>query len=284
MTSKMLPEISESTSDHTILAIYNDIKAVLGTPNVNLIFRQIATIPGGLEYVWTTLRPLHINQSIKNASSTLISDLRLDPAIKHSLVKKAHYLSPKNILEILYVLESYKYANPINLIGIEIILICLQNNRASVEIQKTQHYNTEPSKITKNPKHLLPMSNLDGLPKVTMEKLKFLANIVPGANNVNIPSLYRHFGAWPELLDDISVFLQTIFANDKGITDIKKMHNSSKTHALKILTTQPAGKAKPINYEKSRQLQSIIMRFPINMCALTIIAIHLIKSLHKTNT
>jgi hypothetical protein len=51
-----LPEIREEDAPAGIRRIFTDIKRASGTPLVNLIFRHLATIPGGLEWVWGCIR------------------------------------------------------------------------------------------------------------------------------------------------------------------------------------------------------------------------------------
>jgi hypothetical protein len=46
-----LPDMREAGAPAAINRIYADIKNASGTPLVNLIYRHLATIPGGLEWV-----------------------------------------------------------------------------------------------------------------------------------------------------------------------------------------------------------------------------------------
>ncbi|SIO40405.1 hypothetical protein SAMN05443247_04908 [Bradyrhizobium erythrophlei] len=45
----VLPEIRQEDASAAVARIYSDIKRASGTPLVNLIYRHLATIPGGLE-------------------------------------------------------------------------------------------------------------------------------------------------------------------------------------------------------------------------------------------
>ena len=47
-----LPEMREEEAPAVINCIYADIKNASGTSLVNLIHRHLATIPGGIEWVW----------------------------------------------------------------------------------------------------------------------------------------------------------------------------------------------------------------------------------------
>jgi hypothetical protein len=50
------PEIRLEDASPALDRIYADIRRESGTPLVNLIYRHLATIPGGLEWVWGCVR------------------------------------------------------------------------------------------------------------------------------------------------------------------------------------------------------------------------------------
>src|SRR5262245_61763959 len=54
-----VPSVLESDARGEIADIYADIRKVLGTSVVNLIWRNLATMPGALEWTWSTVRPLY---------------------------------------------------------------------------------------------------------------------------------------------------------------------------------------------------------------------------------
>ena len=61
--SDPVPAISESEATGLIAQIYADIRSVNRVSAVNLIWRHLATIPGALPWVWTTIScPLDDNR------------------------------------------------------------------------------------------------------------------------------------------------------------------------------------------------------------------------------
>jgi len=58
--NESVPSILESEATGKVAEIYADIRQVLGTSIVNLIWRNLATIPGALEWTWITARPLYL--------------------------------------------------------------------------------------------------------------------------------------------------------------------------------------------------------------------------------
>ena len=52
-----LPELSERDAVGEKAAIYAEMKRLGGVPMVALIFRHLATIPGGIEWTWGAIVP-----------------------------------------------------------------------------------------------------------------------------------------------------------------------------------------------------------------------------------
>ena len=51
--------IREDEATETIASIFADIRETLNVEVVNLVWRHLATMPGALEWVWGTLKPLY---------------------------------------------------------------------------------------------------------------------------------------------------------------------------------------------------------------------------------
>ena len=54
--AERVPSVLEAEAKGEIADIYADIRKVLGTSVVNLIWRNLATMPGALEWTWSTVR------------------------------------------------------------------------------------------------------------------------------------------------------------------------------------------------------------------------------------
>jgi len=75
--SDPIPAISESEATGLIAEIYADIRSVYRVGVVNLIWRHLATIPGGLPWVWSTIRPLYVNGTVGREATALRAALSL---------------------------------------------------------------------------------------------------------------------------------------------------------------------------------------------------------------
>ncbi len=54
-----VPSIAEADATGEIADLYGDIRQSLGMPFVNLVWRNLASVPGGLKWSWTTMKPLY---------------------------------------------------------------------------------------------------------------------------------------------------------------------------------------------------------------------------------
>src|SRR6266850_8263597 len=67
--AESVPSVLESDARGEIADIYADIRRVLGTSVVNLIWRNLATMPGALEWTWATVRPLYLGDAPRHAEA-----------------------------------------------------------------------------------------------------------------------------------------------------------------------------------------------------------------------
>ena len=64
-----VPSVLEADARGEIAEIYADIRKVLGTSVVNLIWRNLATMPGALQWTWSTVRPLYLGDAPLHAEA-----------------------------------------------------------------------------------------------------------------------------------------------------------------------------------------------------------------------
>src|SRR3954467_743983 len=67
--AESVSSILESDAKGETAEIYADIRKVLGTSVVNLIWRNLATMPGALPWTWSTVRPLYIGAAPLHAEA-----------------------------------------------------------------------------------------------------------------------------------------------------------------------------------------------------------------------
>ncbi|OOK72392.1 hypothetical protein BZL30_5796 [Mycobacterium kansasii] len=66
-----VPSISEAAATGEIADLYADIRQTLGMTFVNLIWRNLASIPGALRWTWDTMKPLYANGAVYREADSL---------------------------------------------------------------------------------------------------------------------------------------------------------------------------------------------------------------------
>ena len=64
----VFPELSEHAATGKIAEIYAEIRAYCAVPYVSSLQRQLATVPGCLEWAWAAMRPAVTNGEIPEAA------------------------------------------------------------------------------------------------------------------------------------------------------------------------------------------------------------------------
>lgn len=280
MAANPLPEIKEEDASGRVAALYDDIRAVIGVPIVNLIFRHMATVPECLDWTWEALRPLYISGDIPKAADALTADILPGQLADLSKPIALAHLNENDINSIDQVLNSYGRANPMNAVGLQVIHYALEGaaqNAVKGHAPPLADYALiSPSGL----KPLLPMVDPASAPESVKSALNRLAHQIHGSDTGVIPSLYRHFGAWPVFLDALEAALEPALSG--GIEDAAQgMLAQSKSIAREFYLDLPLPE-KPPSAQSIGSLQKLIKQFPINICRMTVLATLLKRGLPAT--
>ena len=77
--SQSVPSVLETAATGETADIFADIRKTLGTSVVNLIWRNLATMPGALRWTWTTVKPLYMGLATEHAEA-----VRRTPMLPHT--------------------------------------------------------------------------------------------------------------------------------------------------------------------------------------------------------
>src|SRR6478735_3852111 len=114
--SESVPSVLESEAKGETAEIYADIRKVLGTSVVNLIWRNLATMPGALPWTWQTVRPLYLGAAPVHAEAVRRTIALPDwPAFSADTLLAAGIDETEQTL-IGNVLDSYQYTNALALV------------------------------------------------------------------------------------------------------------------------------------------------------------------------
>ncbi|MBL8631383.1 MAG: hypothetical protein JNM81_17240 [Rhodospirillaceae bacterium] len=281
MSHTLLPELKETDATGRIAEIYADLRASLGVPMVNLIFRHLATVPGCLEWVWEQVGPLYVSGAFTHAASAVTTQQQI-PVLTFSRTALGHCgLNDSAIEAIRQTCTAYARANPANLMGLQALETILQGLALDPPLTYVPATNARPAPqagvTAVTP--LLPMGNLQMLAADTFATLRALALQVHGEDGPVIPSFYRHFIAWPAFLSLLHEHLEPLMAPVNAA--VQGFEHASKASALTLLRGDGSQAVKQPNAITIEALQSVIARFPQNLIRMTLIPLAISAALQS---
>jgi len=117
-----VPSVLEADARGAIADIYADIRKVLGTSVVNLIWRNLATMPGALEWTWAAVRPLYLGKAPLHAEAVRRTIALPDIPKFSAETLLAAGIEPADQAIIRQVLDSYQYTNALALVVLSALL------------------------------------------------------------------------------------------------------------------------------------------------------------------
>jgi len=188
-----VPSVLESEAKGEIADIYADIRKVLGTSVVNLIWRNLATMPGALEWTWSTVRPLYLGDAPLHAEAVRRTIVLPDwPGFSADTLLAAGVDETEHAL-IRNVLDSYQYTNALALVVLSALLAHYEPRLADAVKPADAAPNPSGTKIPELP----PMDALDPEVAALVTELNgFGEDTEPQL----IASMYRHLAYWPSYL------------------------------------------------------------------------------------
>lgn len=184
-----LTEIPESQATGRVAGLYEDMRAVIGLPLVNLVYRHLAVDADRLERAWEQLRPNLADAAMDAAEADLLEAARADAAPLSRATLQAVGLDDPALVMLADTLDAYNRANPRNLVALLALLHGAPGGGGHVPAAPAPH------------RSLFPIADIATLAPATRALLDEMA--VPFAaagESVLIPGLFRHFAHSPALL------------------------------------------------------------------------------------
>lgn len=119
-----VPAIAEHEATGEIAAVFDDIKATLGVPVVNLIWRHLATIDGGLDWAWGAAKPIYASGHAARSAKALFD--RLPVAMPEPLPSgalQAVGVTGEDLASIRAVAAGYNRGNGLNLLALGALIV-----------------------------------------------------------------------------------------------------------------------------------------------------------------
>ncbi len=229
--------ISEAEATGDIAALYADIRATQGVPVVNLIWRHIAVLPGGLGWAWEALKPLYASGLIDAEADALRDELTLPvlPDMSRALLYCSG-LDDSDIARIMMVLQSYERSNAMNMVALSALLARLEGKVAA-------------------PFPAAPIAGISSTIDGTMPPLLGLDDMLPhvreavlalnaiGGRTEILASMFRHLANWPAYLGLIHTLVAPVEADGRSEPTIQYVIAEGIRRGVKIA----GGLARPDN-------------------------------------
>ncbi|WP_205873409.1 hypothetical protein [Mycobacterium camsae] len=196
MQGDPLPSVSEAEATGHIAELYDDIRTTLGMSFVNLVWRHLASIPGGLDWTWATLKPLYANGAVYAAADELRAAPELPPVPRFPRAAlRAIGIESDHETVIKATLYGYDRGNPLNTVAFCAVLARLHG------ATPPPCPPVQPRSGTAPPPPVLSPLNFDQMPPHVAELVRAVNLIgARGAGRALQVSLPRNLARWPGML------------------------------------------------------------------------------------
>lgn len=225
-----VPSIQESAATGEIAEIYADIRATLGTSVVNLVWRNLATLPGALPWTWSTVRPLYSGHACRHAEAVrrTLSLPKLPPISADALT--AAGLSANDIEQIRRILDSYHHTNALALVVLSALL------------ERDEPSAAKPIPLTDTPPpsvrtELPPLPAMTTLQPAVQRLIAELNSFGEDDAPFLIASMYRHLAYWPSFLAIIRTLLAPAQADQSLVALSRRARALGRAHG-RVLALQ----------------------------------------------
>jgi hypothetical protein len=193
-----VPSIAEVDATGEIAELYADIRQSLGMPFVNLVWRNVASVPGGLKWAWTTMKPLYQQGAVYVEARQLRDSQTLPPVpTLPRAVLRAVGVDAAAEISIRAVIDGYDRGNPLNIVTFSALMSRLRGEKPSAPPPAPVDAGPESPAAGETPK----MLNFDQMDPVAADTVRAV-NLLGArghAREVQV-SLPRNLAHWPGFL------------------------------------------------------------------------------------
>src|SRR5271168_4462388 len=228
--TESVPSILESDATGEVAEIYADIRQVLGTSVVNPIWRNLATIPGALEWTWIAAKPLYFGPAPRFAETVRRAiDFPMVPSFSHDTLAAAG-LSNDDVARIRDILDSYHYTNALALVVLSALVMHFEPTQQDVVTPSNGAPRPPGVKLPELP----PMQSLK--PEV-VRLIEELNGFGEDTDKSLIASMYRHLGCWPTYLSLVRTMLVPLETSGQLHALTRSTHALASSHGRSLNTS-----------------------------------------------
>lgn len=197
MSADPIPAIAETDAAGETAVLFADLRATLGVPFVNLIWRHLATIPGGLAWTWGLLRPLYLAPELAAAANQLQAGIDLPYTPLAGFVYDAAGVDPAARSGIATLIADYNRANALNFLALHVACRVLRGEPVPPAAPASAASRPAAPAAPVSAHRLLGLDELAPPLRALVLDFDQFGRI---ASSGAVASLYRHLGHWPTFL------------------------------------------------------------------------------------
>ncbi len=186
-----VPAVTEDAATGDVAEAFADIRATLGIPVVNLIWRHLATIDGGLDWAWQSARPIYESGHAAAAAAHLTDRLPvpMPPPLAPGALA-AVGVAPADVATVRTIAAAYNQGNGLNLLALGALIEPPAGPRPIGSAAAVTRVSAAIPKV---------LSEAD-MPPHVWDVVGALNLLGARPDEPVMATLYRHLAHWPGLL------------------------------------------------------------------------------------
>jgi len=260
--------VRENEATEAVASIFADIRETLNVEVVNLVWRHLATMPGALEWVWGTLKPLYKGPAIVKAE-LVHQNLNLPefPRLSGDVLTAAG-LDHAALVSILAILDSYQHTNALALVCFSALLARFEGSALRPGLSSAPQRNeVGPIRRVALPR-LVPIAEM---PPATARLVHELNGFGEDSDFALVASMFRHLSHWPTYLALIRTLLVPLHESGELRSLVTEARILGQVHgrdlASNIPATSPLQEVEPVLVAVRRFVRHPIARMT-GVCSL----------------
>ena len=223
------PAIAEADARGETAELFADIRATVGVRVVNLVWRHLATMDGGLPWAWAAVKPLY-QQGMVDQAVTVFRQTMTLPVLTS--------LAGDEPASVDAVLASYDHSNTVNLFALGALAAWLRCEGAT-------QGSPQPGQRLPTPDVTLPaLASESDVASETWQRVLRLNRLGDSVHPLILASMYRHLAHAPAFLARLEPALAAVQADgslDRAIVANRDAaHRSSCILARAIVAERPS--------------------------------------------
>ncbi|MBA2447385.1 MAG: hypothetical protein H0V51_05095 [Chloroflexi bacterium] len=274
------PEVAEAEARDEIARIYEEIRQALRSPNVNLVYRLLASYPPYLAAAWEQVRPNLASRYVEREAERLRALGPLDIGSSGASFRRdlaALGLPDDELGRIRATIDLFNYANPKNLIVVTALHLALDGRPIPGSGDPEAGRRVPEGPLPAVEVRLLDARSASPEARAVLDEI-LAAHDTAGA----MPSVYRALAGWPAFLRLTWETLRPLVAGAEIAKRVRRLIDEAERSALGLphpLSLSRAEAEPLIGPNGTAAVGAVLQRFRTGMIPPMIVEIHTLKAL-----